>query len=276
MYDTAQAMSIPFLAGSSVPVAWRTPELNLPQGSFCPGALVLGYGPLEAYGFHSLEGLQCMVERRRGGETGVATVQAVRGEAIAGALKERSWSRELLEAAVAATPAPRTGRPRPKNIGKNAVFVLIEYRDGLRTALAFNTDQSHEFAFAGQIMGEARPSVCWFRMHEVRPFTHFALHCGPSNTRSTPANPPTPWSAPLLTTGILDAAMHARGKQPHHQDARAGDSLPACGLGLCPWSAAGFVGWGKRTRADPPCPVLRARSASKRCTCLRCVLRDHW
>src|SRR2546427_665587 len=52
MYDTARDMSIPFLAGSSLPVAWRTPALNLPPACVLTGALALGYGGLESYGFH--------------------------------------------------------------------------------------------------------------------------------------------------------------------------------------------------------------------------------
>src|SRR5688572_15194081 len=77
MVDTARDLKIPFLAGSSLPVAWRTPALSLPLGCVLTESLVLGYSGLESYGFHALEALQCMVERRQGGETGVASVQAV-------------------------------------------------------------------------------------------------------------------------------------------------------------------------------------------------------
>jgi hypothetical protein len=82
MYDTAREMKIPFLAGSSIPVTSRTPPLELPRGCHITEAVGIGYGNLESYGFHALEGVQCMVERRQGGETGVAAVQAVRGEEI--------------------------------------------------------------------------------------------------------------------------------------------------------------------------------------------------
>ena len=45
-------------------------------------AVMIGYGPFEAYGFHALEGLQCMVERRKGGETGVQGGAVSTGEAM--------------------------------------------------------------------------------------------------------------------------------------------------------------------------------------------------
>jgi hypothetical protein len=207
MYDRARDMSIPFLAGSSLPVAWRTPELNLPMRCDLTGAIALGYGGTESYGFHALETLQCMVERRRGGETGVANVQAVTGEGIAAALKERRWSRALLDAAAATTPAPPKGRP--KELGKNATFFLIEYRDGLRAAVAMSTGLASQFAFAGQIRGQERPSATWFRLQEGRPYGHFAHLLRAIEHTIHTGKPAYPVERTLLTTGILDAAMHS-------------------------------------------------------------------
>src|SRR2546421_7271118 len=74
MYDKAKELYVPFLAGSSLPVTWRRPPLQLPRNCDLIEAVQVGYGPLEAYGFHAFEALQSMVERRRGGETGVKSV----------------------------------------------------------------------------------------------------------------------------------------------------------------------------------------------------------
>jgi hypothetical protein len=213
MADTARAMNIPFLAGSSLPVACRAPALALPRGCELTGALALGYGGLESYGFHALEGLQCMVERRRGGETGVAAVQAVSGDAIAQALKERRWSRELLDAAVETTPRPRKGWPR--DLGKGAVFFLLEYRDGLQAAVAMSTGLAAEFAFAGRIKGEARPRVTWFQLQEGPPYGHFAHLLRAIEHTIHTGKPAYPVERTLLTTGVLDALMHsaARGNR---------------------------------------------------------------
>ncbi len=207
MVDTARALRIPFLAGSSVPVAWRVPGLTLPRGCQLTEALALGYGGLESYGFHALEALQCMVERRRGGETGVATVQAVRGEEIGRAEKAGRWSRALLDAAVATTPAPAKGRP--KEIAKNAVFYLIEYRDGLRAAVAMGTGMANQFAFAGKIRGEARPQSTCLRLQEGRPYGHFAHLLRAIEHTIHAGRPAYPVERTLLTTGILDAVMHS-------------------------------------------------------------------
>ena len=256
MADTARAMNIPFLAGSSLPVAWRTPAApNLRQGCELTGALrtlVMAEKLLEAYGFHALETLQCMVERRRGGETGVATVQAVSGEAIAGALKDRRWSRELLDAAAATTPAPRGGRP--KEFAKNTVFMLIEYRDGLKAAVAMSTGQADQFAFAGQIKGEARPTATWFRLQERRPFGHFAqlLRVIEQHTIHTgkPAYPVERIAAHHRHPGRCHA-QRCR-EQPSDQNSGAGDSATSPSIGPSPAACRPARSKPSRVRSTSP------------------------
>src|SRR5262249_35847599 len=71
MYDTARGMGFPLMAGSSLPVTWRTPSLDLPYGAPVSEALCVAYGGVDSYDFHAVETLQCMVERRGGGESGV-------------------------------------------------------------------------------------------------------------------------------------------------------------------------------------------------------------
>ena len=79
MYDWSHELKFPLMAGSSLPVTVRTPELELPLGCALEHAVSVGYGPSDAYGFHGLETLQCMVERRKGAETGVAAVNGWKG-----------------------------------------------------------------------------------------------------------------------------------------------------------------------------------------------------
>ena len=60
----------PFMAGSSLPVTWRIPSVEMPLGSRIREALCVCYGGVDSYDFHGLETIQCMVERRRGGGDG--------------------------------------------------------------------------------------------------------------------------------------------------------------------------------------------------------------
>src|SRR5262249_18111675 len=77
MVDTAQSMKIPFLAGSSLPVTWRMPAIDMPIGAVVEEILGVGMGRVDSYDFHALEMMQCMAERRKGGETGVKSLQAL-------------------------------------------------------------------------------------------------------------------------------------------------------------------------------------------------------
>src|SRR5204863_5006096 len=83
MYDQSREMGFPMMAGSSVPVTWRRPDLRPEVGIEWERALALGYGHAsygEAFGYHPLEALQVMTERRKGGETGVRAVQYLEGK----------------------------------------------------------------------------------------------------------------------------------------------------------------------------------------------------
>ena len=75
LYRRAKKIGFPFMAGSSIPLTIRRPALDPPLETPITEAVALGFGDPDAYGFHTLEALQCMVERRKGGETGIASVQ---------------------------------------------------------------------------------------------------------------------------------------------------------------------------------------------------------
>lgn len=208
MYQTAQRLHIPVMAGSSVPVAWRFPPLELPRASKITEAMAVGYGGLEAYGFHALEALQCMVERRNGGETGVTAVTAFQGDAIWAAEKKGLWSRDLLESALGTfglTADKLEERLRPDN---SALF-RIEYRDGLNATLAMLSGVATQFAFACRVAGQPKPLSSWFRLEEEQPYGHFAWLLRAIEHMLHTGQPAYPVERTLLTTGILDRAMHS-------------------------------------------------------------------
>src|SRR5581483_9898735 len=133
-------------------------------------ALVAAYGPIEVYGFHALETLQCMVERRRGGETGVKAVTCLVGDDVWKAGDAGRWSWALLEAALSRSETVNPGDIR-RNVGTISVGTrpkapplafLVEYHDGLRgTALLLN-GHIQDFCFAAKLKGVAKPASCMF------------------------------------------------------------------------------------------------------------------
>ncbi len=210
MFDTAREQRIPFMAGSSVPVMWRNPSATIPIGSEVTEAIALGYGGLEHYGFHSLEGMQCLMERRKGGETGVKSVQSVQGDGIWQAEKDGRWSRALFDAVVEHSPTPYSGtKPRPKEMAKDAVFYLIEYRDGTKATIAMGTGFSHDFVCGVSIRGQEKPLAVTFVAEENPPFRHFEHLLRAVEHMFHTGKPAYPVERTLLTTGILDVALHS-------------------------------------------------------------------
>jgi hypothetical protein len=207
MYETSRELMTPFMAGSSLPLTYRRGVPKLPMGSDLETALAVGYSSLEAYGFHALEALQCMVERRRGGETGVAAVQALQGDAMFRALDDGRWSRELLDAILAIIPH-RDGKVEDNcRTDKTATVYLIEYSDGLRAAVAMLNGHADQFAFAAKRRGQAAPLVSWLYLHDGKPFPHFAYLVKAIEQMVQTGHPSYPVERTLLTTGILDAVM---------------------------------------------------------------------
>lgn len=208
MVETAHEMGFPLMAGSSIPVAWRRPPLVLPMGCEIEAALAIGYGGAEAYGFHAIEGLQCMIERRRGGESGVVSVQAVQDEQRWQAARAGRWSEELFEAAMKCTPVEL--KPDWKTrIAKESPFYLFEHADGLKSCVAMANGVSRHFGFAAKLKGQAEPVATWFELQLDRPYGHFTYLLKAIEEMFHTGRASYPVERTLLTTGILDYAMHS-------------------------------------------------------------------
>ena len=161
MYDISQSMDFAFMAGSSLPVTWRTPSIDMPLGVPVSEAVCVGYGGVDSYDFHALETLQCMVERREGGESGVKWLQAYRGDAFWEAHHTERWSRELFETALCRshtlTPS-RQGFNNPfpnldelKEIVKDPIAYQYEHEDGLKSTMILMNGLVQDFNFAAYI-----------------------------------------------------------------------------------------------------------------------------
>ena len=218
MYDRARSRYVPFMAGSSVPVTWRKPDVSLPMGCELTGVVQVGYGPFEGYGFHALEGMQCMVERRAGGETGVKAVTCHTGKAMWDAIDKQPWAAALLDAAVKLVPAHAKADMREASAkAKDAGVFEVEYRDGLRAFVVMPNGWVHEgdggaFIFAGQRKGQDKPDACQFYLQQPDPFAHFAELTKAIDSLVQTGHAPYPVERTLLTGGILDAVMTSRFK----------------------------------------------------------------
>jgi len=165
MVADSKRLKFPFLAGSSLPVTWRLPPVEVPYGAELQEALMVGVGSSDAMDYHALEAMQCMVERRKGGETGIKSVQMLEGDAVWKAGNDGRWSTRLLEAALSRSDSLQGDSQldsRPQDLAHNGKLqklvkdpaaYLIERTDGLRTTLLMLNGATQDFTFAAKLKG---------------------------------------------------------------------------------------------------------------------------
>lgn len=156
MVADAKRLGFPFYAGSSLPVTWRLPAIDMPFDAPLAESVCVAYGGVDSYDFHALEAAQCMSERRRGGETGIRAVQALTGARVYDTLAGRDATRRLFLAALCRSHSlpVEGGYPTAPVTFEWARAALpditgyfLEHRDGFRTAV-FMTG-IRDFNYAG-------------------------------------------------------------------------------------------------------------------------------
>ncbi len=221
MLARGEELGFPVMAGSSLPVVWRRPELELRLDSPIEDALVATYGPIEVYGFHGLETLQTMIERRKGGETGIKAVTCLTGKDVWRAGDKGLWSWDLLEAALSRGETVNPGDIRD-NVGGMKVLghpqvpptaFLLEYRDGTRGTVLLLNGHLRDFVFAAKVKGEPKPASCLFCLPQPPGARFFdALNQNIEKFFET-GKAPYPVERTLLTTGTLDAVMESHSRR---------------------------------------------------------------
>lgn len=227
MVATARKMGFPLMAGSSLPVTWRRPELELPLGAKITDALLVSRGELEIYGIHALEALQCMTERRFKADgnaapsQGVKAVTGLQGEGVWKAADDGLWSWELLEHAVGRSPSRNAGdvRANCRRFQRSATWghfvpgpiaFHVEYRDGLKATVLQLDGHVADETFAARAAGEAKPvsTLFWLPPPPGAAFLE-ALASHVEKFLAT-GKPPYPVERTQLTGGILEYAVTSR------------------------------------------------------------------
>lgn len=206
MWDRAAELRIPLMAGSCVPLAWRNPWLEHDGTQAIQEALAVGFGGIEAYGYHTLETLQCMVERRPGGERGVVAVQCMEGGEVWKARDRGLWSAELAEAACRVIPGKPEGRM--EDLAKEPAVFLMEHADGLRTAALMLNEYVNEWSYAARVDGQVQATE--FYLQPDGPGASFGYLCRNVQRFLQTGKAPYPPERTLLATGVIDAAMNSR------------------------------------------------------------------
>ena len=222
MVAEAKRLKMPFLAGSSLPVTWRLPPVEVPHDASIEEALMVGVGGSDPMDYHALEAMQCMLERRRGGETGVKAVQLIQGPAVWQAGQDGRWSRRLLEAALSRSTsmlgkAHEDGRPQDlthsgelEQLVKEPAAYLIEYNDGLRATLLMLNGAVADYTFACKLRGEPTIISTQFLLPVLPNVAYSTCLMNKVEEMIATGTAPYPVERTQITCGILDMCLESK------------------------------------------------------------------
>jgi len=206
MYDRAKQIGAPFMAGSSLPVSFRKPAIDVPMNCEIEAAVGVGYSGLDIYGSHSLDCYQCLVERRRGGERGVVNVQCLEGEAVWDAVKSGEVPRNVFDSVLALAPRTEAAKIRAD---RDAVLFRFDYADGFR-GFQFMIPTFGRIAVGLRLKGQSKPIATQFEERIEPRHPHFAYLLKAIEQMMHSGRPTYPVERTLLTSGVLDRALTSR------------------------------------------------------------------
>ncbi len=233
MVADGHRLGFPILAGSSLPVTWRLPDVELPFDCEIESALMIGVGGSDPMDYHALEAMQCMVERRKGGETGVKAVQLIEGDAVWEAGEAGRWSKELLESALSRCDSPcglteedgRTqdllGSGELQKLVENPAAYLIERNDGLQTTLLMLNGAIRDYCFAARLKGVPDPVSTQFFLPPTPNVTYSACLVAKIVEMIMTGTAPYPAERTQIVSGMLESCLtsriqdHQRLETPH-------------------------------------------------------------
>ena len=222
MVDAAKRLKFPLLAGSSLPVTWRLPDIELPLGCEIEDALMVGNGGSDAMDYHALEAMQCMIERRKGGETGVKAVRMIEGDAVWKAGDDGRWSKELLASALSRSDTIQgltvadgrtqdlAGSGEIRKIAAKPAAYFIEHNSGLRTTLLMLNGALKDFNFAARVKGMPGLQSTQFLLTPEPNVTYSACLVSGIEKMFETGRAPYPAERTLLVSGILESCLRSR------------------------------------------------------------------
>ena len=226
MVDLSKEMEFAFIAGSSVPVNRRMPAVEIPRDAEVEEVIGLAPGGVDGYDIHNLEGIQCMVERRKGGETGVVSIQTLRDDAVFNAMAKGSWQSggwdpELFEACLCrshnlASPRegfnhilPRIDEIRGLLLHEPATAYRYEHADGTKVTMLLLEGLIHDFTFAARLKGRRDLVSTRFFIDPNSPRNFFSPQVNAMEQMFLTGKPTFPIERTLLTTGLTAAGVES-------------------------------------------------------------------
>lgn len=205
MFDKSRELNFPLTGGSSIPVYYRKPEIELDIDTPIKHSVMLGGASDEGAIFHAIDVLQSFVERRKGGETGVRSVQSIRGPETWKWVEHNPWASKLLDSVAKSFELePGHFRQNPRTN-----MCLVEYNDGTRAAVIGGRGVG--WTYAGEIEGREEPTIISM-LGWPGPFDQYhASNAQPHWITEMMVTKKEPFNAErlLLSTGIVNHYMES-------------------------------------------------------------------
>lgn len=221
MVKTAKRLKFPLMSGSSMPVTWRLPHVDVPFGVRVEEAVMVGFGNFDGMDFDALEAMQAMLERRKGGETGIKAVQLLQGDDVWEAMQTGRWSKELLISALSRSDTPMgltlldgrnqelVGSGALPQLVKDPVAYCVEYIDGTKATLLILNGAIRDYNIAVRIEGGETIST-QFLMPVAPNQGYSACLAGKIDAMYQKRAIQTPIERSLLVSGMLEACLNSR------------------------------------------------------------------
>ncbi|SDZ81785.1 hypothetical protein SAMN05443550_10187 [Pedobacter hartonius] len=153
MFDKSRELDFPLTGGSSIPTYYRTPEVELDIDTHIKTSIVVGDTADEGALFHCVDVLQAFVERRKDGETGVRSVQCIRGPETWKWVESNPWAGKLLESVRIKFDL----KPGHFQESKSPNVCIVEYNDGTKAAVI--SGHGVGWTYAAEIQGHKDPTI---------------------------------------------------------------------------------------------------------------------
>lgn len=219
MDRTASEMGFMLFSSSTISLCKRVPEVDLAEKQRVEESVAIYFGEDEAYGYHSFEYVQAILERRAGGETGVKAITVYRDEDFWKQLEAGRWSVKLMDAALEAIRNENPDRITKgslrencdKNTGQGPTAICLEYTDGLRVTHLNLSGHSGAWGLAMQIQGSDQPLATAPTVDDAtHHYAHFATMSNMVEQAFLANRPPFSLKRGLITTGLTAFMMQAR------------------------------------------------------------------
>lgn len=208
MFNKSRELNFPLTGGSSIPAYYRTPEIEIDIDTPIKNSIVIGGAGDEGGIFHAIDVLQGFVERRKGGETGVKSIQSIRGAEAWKWVERNPWAGKLLDAvAIKFEFKPGYFQETPQTN-----ICVINYNDGTKAAVIGG--RSVGWTYAGEIQGKNEPTIISM-LGWAGPYDQYhASNAQPHWITEMMVTKKEPYNAErlLLSTGITNHYMESNWK----------------------------------------------------------------